>query len=188
MDAIATAGAGRRHGSVGLVAAAIAGVLLILTACAGPSQPRPTGSQVRVLGSWEGPEIDAFRAAVLPFEQRTGVSVEVTTTRDLKGALERGFATGDPPDLAGLPGPGYLAELVRGGRLVDLAGVIDTATYRSDTAPAFIDIGTVDGKLSGVFIKATVKGLFWFDPAVAKPGRPESWDDLHHRALTERAG
>ena len=141
-----------------------------------------------MLGSWEGPEIDAFRAALAPFEQRTGVSVVVSTTRDLKGSLERSFEAGDPPDLAGLPGPGYLLELVHRDRVVDLADVVDTGTYLAQTAPAFVDIGTVDGKLSGVFIKATVKGLFWYDPDVVSPGRPETWDDLEHQAITGHAG
>jgi alpha-glucoside transport system substrate-binding protein len=170
-----------RYGAA-VVAALVA--LVSLNACASPAAPHPSGSVIRVLGSWEGPEIDAFRAAVRPFEESTGADIVVSTTRDLKGSLERSFETGDPPDLAGLPGPGYLAELVRKGRLVDLANVIDTGGYLAETAPAFVDIGTVDGKLSGVFIKATVKGLFWYDPAVVTPGNPETWDNFQHLAMT----
>jgi alpha-glucoside transport system substrate-binding protein len=163
-------------------------VLLAVAACTGAVSPSPSRTVVRVMGSWEGPEIDAFRAAVLPFEESTGLTVIVSTTRDLKGSLERDFETGDPPDLAGLPGPGYLAELVREGHLVDLTDVIDTGTYLAETAPAFVDIGTVEGKLSGVFIKATVKGLFWYDPDVVTPGQPENWDDLEHQATTRGEG
>ncbi len=88
----------------------------------GFARPRRESSVIRVLGSWEGPEIDVFRAVVKPFEDRTGYSVVVSTTRDLKGALERSFEVGDPPDLAGLPGPGYMLELVRKGRLVEPHG------------------------------------------------------------------
>jgi len=172
----------------GRFAAFLAAAIVGLVACAGSPSPSPASSVVRVLGSWEGPEIDAFRAAVKPFEERTGYSIVVSTTRDLKGALERSFEVGDPPDLAGLPGPGYMLELVRKGRLVNLADVIDTGTYLAETAPGFVDIGTVEGKLSGVFMKATVKGLFWYNPEVIQPGRPETWDDLQHAAVTGRGG
>ena len=77
-----------------------------------------------------------------------------------------------------------MLDLVRKGKLVNLADVIDTGTYLSETAPGFVDIGTVDGKLAGVFMKATVKGLFWYNPAVIQPGKLETWDDLQHDAVT----
>ena len=172
----------------GRLAAVLAAAIVGLAACVASPAPQRESSELRVLGSWEGPEIDAFRSIVKPFEDRTGYSVVVSTTRDLKGALERSFEAGDPPDLAGLPGPGYMLELVRQGRLVNLAEVIDTGTYLSETAPGFVDIGTVEGKLAGVFMKATVKGLFWYNPKVIQPGTPETWDDLQHDAVTGRGG
>jgi len=172
----------------GRFAAVLVAGIVGLAACSGSPSPSPAPSVIRVLGSWEGPEIDAFRAAVKPFEAQTGSSVVVSTTRDLKGALERSFEVGDPPDLAGLPGPGYMLELVRQGKLVNLADVIDTGTYLSETAPGFVDIGTVEGKLAGVFMKATVKGLFWYNPEVIQPGEPESWDDFQHDAVTGHGG
>jgi alpha-glucoside transport system substrate-binding protein len=171
----------RRRVVAALIAAAVG-----LAACSGSTTPSPVPSVIRVLGSWEGPEIDAFRAAVKPFEERTGYSIVVSTTRDLKGALERSIEVGDPPDLAGLPGPGYMLELVRKGKVVNLSDVIDTGTYLAETAPGFVDVGTVEGKLAGVFMKATVKGLFWFNPEVIQPGEPEAWDDLQHDAIAGR--
>jgi alpha-glucoside transport system substrate-binding protein len=168
------------------MATAVVGVLV--TACSGGPAPTVVSTEVRVLGSWEGPEIDAFRAVVAPFEERTGYRVTVSTTRDLKGALERSIETGDPPDLAGLPGPGYMLELARTDRLIDLEKVIDAGAYRSQTAPGFIDLGSVEGRLVGVFMKATVKGLFWYDPDVHQPGEPETWDDLQLEAMRSDAG
>jgi alpha-glucoside transport system substrate-binding protein len=155
--------------------------LLASTACAAPvATPAPT--TVTILGSWEGPEIDAFREMVAPFEEDTGYEVIVSTTRDLKGALERSIAAGDPPDLAGLPGPGYMDELASQGHLVDLSNVIDTGKYKRETAPGFVSLGTVDGRLVGVFIKGTVKGLFWYDPDEFRPGALTSWSELQIEA------
>ncbi len=156
----------------------------IVVGCAGPATPTPEAAEIRVLASWEGPEIDAFRSAVAPFEQRTGHTIVVSTTRDLKGALERAIASGDPPDLAGLPGPGYMLELARNHDLVDLAEVIDVGTYKNETAPGFVELGTVEGQLAGVFIKGTVKGLLWYDPDVYQPEPATTWAELQHHAMT----
>jgi alpha-glucoside transport system substrate-binding protein len=156
--------------------------LILLVAALGCTAPAATqiGGTVHVLGSWEGPEQAAFMAMVTPFEQQTGVHIEYTSSRDLQGVLERGIATGTPPDVAGLPGPGFMARFARSGGLTDLTGIIDVARYKSETIPSLIDLGTIDGKLVGVFIKATVKGLLWFDPASWTMGAPHSWDDLVH--------
>ena len=158
-----------------------------LVGCEGPAAPTSEATEIRVLASWEGPEIDAFRAAVAPFEERTGYTIVVSTTRDLKGALERAISADDPPDLAGLPGPGYMLELARNHDLVDLADVIDVGRYKNETAPGFVELGTVDGQLVGVFIKGTVKGLLWYDPDVYQPEPGAPWAELQHQAMTASA-
>jgi alpha-glucoside transport system substrate-binding protein len=172
--------------------AALGGVVAALLALGGclPASGPELGPRapVRVLGSWEGPELEAFRAMVAPFEQRTGLRVEYRATRDLEGVLSTSIAAGDLPDLAGVPGPGFLLKLARAGHLVDLTGVIDVGTYKRDMVPNFVDLGTVDGKLVGVFIKGTVKGLMWYDPKVYRLGPPATWAELEHRAMMTANG
>jgi alpha-glucoside transport system substrate-binding protein len=141
-----------------------------------------------VVGSWSGAEEQAFLAMVRPFEQETGITVDYTGTRDLNGLLWEGVAKGRPPDVAGLPGPGQMAEFARHGSLKDLATTIDVSQYKADTVPAFIDLGTVDGKLVGVFIKATLKGLIWYNPNVYTLEAPATWDDLERSADLARRG
>jgi alpha-glucoside transport system substrate-binding protein len=152
-------------------------VVLGALGCTANSDPH-IGGTVTVVGSWSGAEQDAFLAMVRPFEQQTGVSVQYTGTRDLNGLLWQGVAQKNPPDVAGLPGPGQMAEFARFGALQDLSSVIDVAQYKNDTVPTFIDLGTVDGKLVGVFIKATLKGLIWYNPQVYTVGAPDSWAAL----------
>ena len=45
-------------------------------------------------------------AMVKPFEDATGVRVQYEGTRDLNAVLTTRVQGGNPPDLAGLPGPG----------------------------------------------------------------------------------
>ncbi len=164
-------------------------VVVSVAACSAPAAADGvSGGTVTVLGSWEGPEEAAFMAMVAPFEARTGIRVVYSSTRDLAGELERGIAAGDPPDVAGLPGPGSLTQLARSASLKDLTGVIDVATYKAETIPSFVSLGTVDGRLVGVFIKATVKGLLWYDPSVWTLGTPRTWDELSQVARIAATG
>lgn len=158
-------------------------MLVIVAACSSAaSVPASTERVVTVLGSWEGPELDTFEAVVKPFEDSTGIKVEYSATRDLKGVIARGLQAGHPPDVAGLPGPGYMLDLAKSGALKDLGQALDLGTYKRTTAPAFVEIGTIDDRLVGVFIKATVKGLLWYDPEVYQLGSPTNWSELVHMA------
>lgn len=176
----------------------LAVVALVVAACGSAATPSPspgastappaspgesmapddlTGQEVTVIGAWGGSEQEAFLEMVKPWEEETGATVKYTGTRDLNTVLTTGVASGVLPDLAGLPGPGQMAQWA--SSLVDLGGVLDVATYESETAPALVELGKVDGKLVGVFIKSAVKGLIWYNPSVTPlDSPPASWDDL----------
>ncbi len=145
---------------------------------ASPSAGGQIGGEVSVIGTWTGSEQDSFLAMVAPFEAANGVKVKYTGTRDINAVLTTGVASGILPDLAGLPGPGQMADFAKAGALKPLDDVLDLAAYTADTSPGLVALGTVDGKVTGVFIKAAVKGLIWYDPAVYKGGQPTTWDDL----------
>jgi alpha-glucoside transport system substrate-binding protein len=167
---------------------AIVAVALVVIAGCAPVAAGPLGGSVTVLATWEGAERDTFMAVVAPFEQRTGITVKYTGTRDLSGKLWKGIAMGAKPDVAGLPGPGEMREFAQAGALVDLNRAIDVTAYKNETAPAFVQLGTVDDKLVGMFIKSTVKGLIWYNPKVYTLATPASWDDLTRAAAKSARG
>ncbi len=137
------------------------------------------GQKVTVIGTWTGNEQDAFMKMVQPWEAQTGATVSYTGTRDINTVLSTGVQSGVLPDLAGLPGPGQMAEYAQAGALQDLSTVLDVNTYKSETAAPLVDLGTVNGKIVGVFIKTAVKGLIWYDPKVITVSTPPAtWNDL----------
>ena len=159
---------------LGLAVVAVGGCATVAAA--------PQGGTVSVLATWEGAERDAFMAMVRPFEDETGITVTYESTRDLSGKLWKDVATRHLPDVAGLPGPGEMREFAKAGALVDLNTAIDAAAYKAETAPAFVQLGTVDDKLVGMFVKSTVKGLIWYDPENYTMGDPSTWDELKRDA------
>jgi len=136
------------------------------------------GGTVSVIGTWTGTEQDNFMAVVAPWEQQTGAKVSYTGTRDINAVLSTGIQSGLLPDLAGLPGPGQMAEYYKAGALKTLDDTLDTATYKSETSPGLVALGTIDNKTTGIFIKADIKGLFWYNKDAYKAGDPTSFDDL----------
>ncbi|MBM2811464.1 MAG: extracellular solute-binding protein family 1, partial [Chloroflexi bacterium] len=168
---------------------------LSLAACSPPTSRAPgqagtterIGGTVNVLATWGGDEQASFLAMVQPFEERTGIRVSYEGTRDLNAVLTTRVQGGNPPDVAGLPGPGQVAELARGGKLVDLSGVLDMNAMREQYADDWLKLGQADGKQVGIFIKSAVKGLIWYNPkefSRAGYAPPKSWDEL--MTLTRR--
>lgn len=167
--------------------AAIAGMAaLMVGACSSGGQSG--GGSVTVIGTWGGDEQKNFLAMVAPWETQTGNKVKYTGTRDINTVLTTGVASGVLPDLAGLPGPGQMADYAKSGSLKPLDSVLDVATYKNETSAALVNLGTIDGKLQGVFIKAAVKGLIWYNPTAhdysAAP--PKTWDDLKTQATANK--
>jgi alpha-glucoside transport system substrate-binding protein len=140
------------------------------------------GGTVSVLASWGGNEQDSFMAMVKPFEDQTGVQVQYEGTRDLNAVLTSRVQGGNPPDLAGLPGPAQMATFARNGKLVDLGTVLDAQTMKEQYPDAWLQLGQVDGKQTSIFIKVAVKGLIWYNPQqfakVDGGSPPKTFDDM----------
>ncbi|MFH5823076.1 ABC transporter substrate-binding protein [Georgenia sp. AZ-5] len=181
------------------VVAAAAATVLLLAACGdggggggggdgGGGEDGELSGSVSVIGSWSGAEQDSFLAMVAPWEEETGVTVEYTGTRDLSQQLTTGIASGNLPDIAGLPGPGPMQDWYDQGALQPL-DFIDVDAYAEATPPGFAALGEAeDGTLVGVFTKAAVKGLIWYNTGVWTAEPPETWDDLTAAADSVRTG
>jgi alpha-glucoside transport system substrate-binding protein len=162
--------------------AALIVLALAISAC-GPS-PRATGSiggTVSVLATWGGAEQESFLAMVKPFEDKTGVKIQYEGTRDLNAILTTRVQGGNPPDVAGLPGPGQMAQFARQGKLIDLGNVLDMNAMRDEYPESFLKLAQVDGKQVGIFIKAALKGPIWYNPKQFQAkgyAVPKTWDEL----------
>jgi alpha-glucoside transport system substrate-binding protein len=136
---------------------------------------------VEVLGVWGGDELASFEAMVQPWEQETGGDMQFTGTRDLIAILTTRVAAGNPPDVAILPNPGQMVELAKDGKLVALDSFLEMSKIRSEYAKGWIDLGTVDNKLYGLFMKADSKGTIWYNPKTfSSKGwqTPKTWDEM----------
>jgi len=159
-------------------------LLLAFTLVADLSAQTKKAKTITVLGVWGGQEADVFNDLCKAFTNKSGIKVEFEATRDLDAVITTRVEAGNPPDISALTGPGKMIELAKKGKLVDLSKVLDMKDFAQNYAQGWKDLGSVDGKLYGLFSKAAVKGLVWYAPKALKAAGLEepkfnwTWDDM----------
>jgi len=139
------------------------------------------GQVVRITGpERSAEEWNAIEAAMVPFEEATGMEVIYTGSADWEAEINVQIAAGNPPDISIFPQPGKLADFARDGFVNELPGdVFDSVSANwSDSNMGF---GLVDGAYYGVPVKQDLKSIVWHKPTVfADNGYdiPQTWDEL----------
>jgi alpha-glucoside transport system substrate-binding protein len=163
-----------------IAVAVLLAVISLLAACQAETTEDKIGT-INVLGVWGGDELASFQAMVAPWEQQTGGAMGFSGTRDLIAILTTRIEAGNPPDVAILPNPGQMVELANDGELIALDSFLDMSKIKQEYAQGWLDLGTVDGKLYGIFMKADSKSTVWYDPKVFQANGwdiPQTWDEL----------
>ena len=124
----------------------------------------------------------------MPFEECTGATIEYEGSREFEAQLPVRLQAGNPPDIAYIPQPGFLASIVADYPDAVVAApqaVIDNANeYYTE---GWVNYGTVDGTLYATPLGANVKSFVWYSPAAFEENGyeiPTTWDDLI--ALTDQ--
>ena len=152
--------------------AALAAVLaaVLVSGCAGApgvaAGRNLSGERIEVLAVWSGVEQQHFQRVLDAFERETGASVSyVPAGHSVPDFLQARLAAGKPPDVAFLPQPGLLRQYAREHLLVPLDGIAGNVVA-DNYGPVWQRLGSVDGKLYGVWFKAANKSLIWYNVGV----------------------
>lgn len=139
-----------------------------------PATETPGGKDqigtVSVMGVWGETEIANFEKVVAGWETDTGGTMDFEGTRDLSAILRARVSGDNPPDIAVLPNPALMTEFAKSGDLVALDDLVDMDQLRTDYSKPWIDLGSVDGSVYGVFVKAATKSTVWYDPKTFADG------------------
>lgn len=135
---------------------------------------------ISVLAVWTGAEGEAFQAVLDGFtEQYPNVKVSYKSAKEPATVLSTAVEGGNPPDIAALPQPGFMTDFAKRGALkpIDFA----EEKIREGYADSWLDLGTVDGELYGLFFKGANKSTVWynvaaFEDAGVEPA--ETWEDF----------
>ncbi|MEU0564310.1 ABC transporter substrate-binding protein [Nonomuraea sp. NPDC005983] len=145
------------------------------------------GVKLEVAAKWTGQEQKSFEQVLKAFSDKTGAQVTYASTGEDTGAyLGPRIQGGSPPDVAILPQPGLVQQYAKQNALKPLTDAV-TKEIDANYTPYWKELGSADGKVYGVLVKAAHKSLVWyrssaFDEAAVQP--PTNWDELIKAAQT----
>ena len=175
-------------------APAEAGTSTAATAASGSAAPQATtcadyaqytsdatkGKTVTMFGSILPPESDSLNKSWAQFESCTGIKISYEGSNTFESQLPVRVQGGTAPDLAIIPQPGLLQQMVALGAVkAPPAGVV--ANEDKYWNAAWKSYATVNGTFYGAPQSANLKSLVWYSPtAFAKAGYtvPTTWDQL----------
>lgn len=151
------------------------------------------GQTLTIFGPWRGEDQVLVESMLAYFTAASGVTVNYSSSENYEQQIVIDTQAGSPPDIAILPQPGLIADLVKKGFVTPLGE--DTQAWIAENYAAgesWVSLGSYAGPdgakaLYAFPYKIDVKSLVWYVPenfADAGYAVPETLEDL--KALTER--
>ena len=168
------------------LAVSITAMGLLVSGCLGGGSGGSGGSSggddtVTIWTSMDQPVVDGFEKSLGEKADEAGITVKWQRVTGIDKLIMTKLNASDKPDIAVVPQPGVVANMVKRGGAKPLDDVVDMGTLEDSMLPGIVDAGTVDDKYYGLQINANVKSLvFYPKKAWEKAGYPipESLDDL----------
>jgi len=177
-----------RFSALALVALGAALVAAFSVGGAGASHKAVSG-KVEMIGIWTATEQKSIQAVIAGFSKKfPGVKVSYTSAgNDTPTVLKTRIAGGKPPDVAAVGQPALVREFAKGGKLKPIT--FAQAEIKANYGPNGVTLGTVNGKLYGLFFKASNKSTVWYNVKAFKNAgvkSPKTWPQLLTVAKTIR--
>lgn len=134
------------------------------------------GGSVSLMGVWSGDEEARILDIFAPLTEACDITIAYEGTRDLSAILATRVEGGDPPDITMMPSVGSL-EIYK-DNLVPLS---EAGAQLDNYDQSWLDLGTVNGEVYGVFVKSDIKSIVWYSPAeFAAAGYkvPTTWEEF----------
>jgi alpha-glucoside transport system substrate-binding protein len=144
---------------------------LTLAGCGGDSGGGSDSKTVTIWSSVDQPIQDGLLKGV---EGKVdGVTIDWKKVENINQLIMTKIQAGDTPDIAFIPQPGVVKDMVSLDAIKPLDDVVDMAALGDSMVPGTLEAGTVDGKLYGLLASANVKGLIFYNkPAWETRSRP----------------
>jgi alpha-glucoside transport system substrate-binding protein len=169
---------------------------LTLTALVGAStaggahKQRGVSGNISIIAKWTGDEATSFQAVLDGFKKANpDVTIKYQGAGDdTPQVVSTAIAGGNPPDIATMPQPGTMAGFAKRGALKPIT--FAKSGIAKHYKPVWLTLGTVNGKLYGLFFKGADKSTVWynvksFKTAGVKPAT--TWPAFLKLAKTLRA-
>ncbi|MGH8961249.1 MAG: ABC transporter substrate-binding protein [Jatrophihabitantaceae bacterium] len=182
---------------VSAVIAAAASATMVVGACSSSGSSKPTtekltgscaqyqpyagfkGKSVTIFGSILSPESDSLNKSWAQFDSCTGITIKYTGSNTFESDLPVKVNGGNPPNLALIPQPGLLAQMVQAGAVKKPPA--QTVTNEAAWSDSWKQLGSVNGTFYAAPMSANMKSLVWYSPSYFKAHNytvPTTWAEL----------
>jgi alpha-glucoside transport system substrate-binding protein len=138
--------------------------------------------EVTIFSLWGGSEQEAFQKVLTQFTKDTGIKTKYESARDFLPVIRTRLAADNPPMVAIIPRPGFVAELAQDDVLIPLEDLgLDPDEINANYSDTWTNLATVDDTLYGVVAKANSKSTVWYKPNSFQENGfqiPTNWDQL----------
>lgn len=175
----------RRRTAV-LAAAALAS-LPVLAACGGSGSSDSNSKTVTVWSSTDPLVFEGLKKTIVSKAKAEGITVDMQKVDNINQLIMTKIQANDTPDIALIPQPGVVGDIVKRGKAQPLDDVVDMGKLQSTMTPGTLEAGTFDDKLYGLLVSMNVKStVFYPKKAWDKAGYevPKSLTELE--ALTDQ--
>ncbi len=176
-----------RRGRKSLATATALAAAVALAGCGSGGDSGSDDKSVTIWSSVDQPVQDGLNKVVQEKAKAEGITVKWQKVENINQLIMQKIQANDTPDIAFIPQPGVVADIVERGKPVPLDDVVDMAALEESMIPGTLESGTVDDKLYGLLVSASNKSLvFYPKKAWDKAGykAPTTIDELN--ALTEQ--
>jgi alpha-glucoside transport system substrate-binding protein len=138
------------------------------------------GKTVTMFTSILDPELSKYQKALASFTTCTGIKVKMEGSNQFEALLPVRVKGGNAPDIAIIPQPGLLAQMVATGKAVP-APARTLANVNKFWSSGWKSYGTVKGKFYASPNSANMKSLVWYSPKQFEKGGysvPTTWADM----------
>jgi alpha-glucoside transport system substrate-binding protein len=167
--------------------AAVASMSMSLAACGGGGDSAADANEVTIWSSMDEPVQAGLEKTLTAQAEDAGYTIDWQKVENVNQLIMTKLQANDLPDIAFLPQPGVVADVVERGAGEPLDDVLDMGALEKSMTPGTLDAGTIDGKLYGLLTSMNVKSLVFYNKkAFDEAGyeAPATIDDLN--ALTEQ--
>ncbi|MFC5727570.1 MULTISPECIES: ABC transporter substrate-binding protein [Nocardioides] len=136
---------------------------------------------VEILATTDPLVFDGLKKKIEAEAEDQGIDVNVQRVDNINQLILTRIQANDPPDIAVIPQPGVIQQIVDRDKAVELTDDIVPADALEDMTPGTLEAGQFDGKQYGLMISMNVKSLvFYPKKAWDKAGyeAPETLEDL----------
>jgi alpha-glucoside transport system substrate-binding protein len=147
----------------------------------GGGTAKGTGT-ITIFSLWGGSEQKAFLKVLKQFTADTNIKTKYESARDFLPVIRTRLAADNPPMVAIIPRPGFVAELAKDDVLISLEDLgLDADKINENYSDTWTNLATVDDTVYGVVAKANSKSTVWYKPQSFQENSfdiPTDWNQL----------